>query len=160
MAQMSSDLVNDLTEAFEFYDTDNDGLITLAQFRNIMQNFGYHAMAPREANDELKSLDGKFFDQNNPRNCVNLAFVKEVIAYRQYNIKGTKECGRDEEARDCFRLFDKYEKNMINAQNIKTQLNQHLDFPVGDPEIQEFMEFVGHENGWVYYKDFVKFYQS
>ena len=47
---------------------------------------------------------------------------------------------------------------MINSQNIKTILNTHLDFPVGDSEITEFMEFVGHENGWVSYKDFVKFY--
>ena len=74
-----------------------------------MQNFGYHAIGVREYTEELKKLDSNW----NSRTCVDLKFVKEVIAFRQY--KGTKESGRDEEARECFPLFDKHEKNMINA---------------------------------------------
>ena len=153
-SMMSSDLCNDLQDAFDFYDEGSKGYISQAQFRNILQNFGYHAMGVRDANEELKKLDTQVLQ----RNAFDLNFVKEVIAFRQY--KGTKESGRDEEARECFRLFDKYEKNMINFQNIKTQLGAHLEFSVTENEIHEFMEFVGHDNGWITYKDFVKFYQS
>ena len=151
---MSSDLVNDLQDAFEFYDQEGRGMISIPHFRNIMQNFGYHSMGIRDINEELKKLDSNFAS----RNCVDLAFVKEVVAFRQY--RGNKESGRDEEARECFRLFDKHEKNMINYQNIKQTLAPHLKFQVSEQDIQEFMEFVGHDNGWISYKDFVKFYNS
>ena len=87
---------------------------------------------------------------------MDLQFVKEAIAFRQY--KGTKESGKDEEARDCFRLFDKHEKNMINAKQIKDVLAAFLEFPIGDGDVQEFMQAVGEDQGWITYKDFVKFY--
>ena len=111
-------------------------------------------MGVRDANEELKKLDSQVLQ----RNAFDLNFVKEVIAFRQY--KGTKDSGRDEEARECFRLFDKHEKNMINYQNIKQTLAPLLKFQVSEQDIQEFMEFVGHDNGWISYKDFVKFYNS
>ena len=54
---MSSDLLNDLTEAFEFYDNESKGYITQQQFKNILQNFGYHSMGFRDQNEELKQID-------------------------------------------------------------------------------------------------------
>ena len=156
---MSSDLVNDLQDAFEFYDHENKGYISITHFRNIMQNFGYH-MHIRDANEELKKVDSQFLH----RNCVDLQFVKEAIAYRMY--KGSKDStGRDEEARDCFNLFDKHNKDKehkdrINYQQIKQTLAPHLKFQVSESDIQEFMEFVGHDNGLISYKDFTKFYLS
>ena len=153
---MSSDLVNDLQDAFDFYDTENRGYIQIAHFRNIMQNFGYHNIGIRDANDELKKLDPQFHS----RNCVNLQFVKEAIAFRYH--KGTsKETGQAEEARECFRLFDKYEKNVITTQQIESVLHKFLEITVTTGEVKEFMEFVGEkEDGYVTYQDFIKFYNS
>ncbi len=65
---MSSDLVNDLQDAFDFYDNENKGLISITHFRNIMQNFGYHSIHIRDANEELKKVDALFIQ----RNCVDL----------------------------------------------------------------------------------------
>ena len=66
---MSSDLVNDLQDAFDFYDHENKGYISIPHFRNIMQNFGYHSIGIRDANEELKKLDPQFHQS---RNCVDL----------------------------------------------------------------------------------------
>ena len=156
---MSSDLVNDLQDAFDFYDNENKGLISITHFRNIMQNFGYHSIHIRDANEELKKVDAQFIQ----RNCVDLQFVKEAIAFRMY--KGGKDSnGRDEEAKECYGLFDKNNKDKdpkpINYQQIKQTLAPHLKFQVSESDIQEFMEFVGHENGWISFHDFRKFYLS
>ena len=55
---MSSDLVNDIQDAFDFYDSESKGYISKdPHFRNICLNFGYHSINIRDANDELKRLD-------------------------------------------------------------------------------------------------------
>ena len=51
------DLLGDLSDAFAFYDTDEDGLISITHFRNILHNFGFHKMTKKEIDDELKRHD-------------------------------------------------------------------------------------------------------
>ena len=137
VGQMSSDLVNDLQDAFDFYDEKHTGFISIQHFRNIMQNFGYHSIGIRDANDELRKLDQQF----STRNCVDIAFVKEVIAFRQYKGSG-KEPGKDEEARECFRLFDKRDRNYITAVEIRHVLDSHIEFPITEQDVSEFIEEV------------------
>lgn len=43
--------------------------------------------------------------------------------------------GREEEARDCFRLFDKRDKSYITSNDLKQVLPNYLEFPVTDQEI-------------------------
>ena len=88
---------NDVQDAFNFYDREEIGLISVSQFRNILHNFGFFRLTKREIDDELRRADIDF----TKRNCVELPFVKHVVAFR-WN-KG----GRDEEAKECFNLFDK-----------------------------------------------------
>ena len=156
VSMMSSDLVNDLQDAFDFYDSENKGFISVTLFRNLMLNFGYHSMGIREYNEEVRKLDPQFPQ----RNVVDLQFAKEVVAFRYH--KGTsKETGQQEEARECFRLFDKHEKNVITTQQIESVLHKFLEITVTTGEVREFMEFVGEkEDGYITYQDFIKFYNS
>ena len=97
-------MMNDLQECFDHYDKDpKNGIISDALFRNILQNFGFHKMTPRDIEDELKRSDPEFYK----RNAVDFAFVKHVVAFHWF--RGIKEPGKDAEALECFRLFDKRE---------------------------------------------------
>jgi Ca2+-binding EF-hand superfamily protein len=51
---MPGDMLNDLTEAFAFYDKDDSGFISIAHFRNILHNFGFHRLSKRECDDEMR----------------------------------------------------------------------------------------------------------
>ena len=116
------DILNDLQEGFRFYDKDDTGDISIAHFRNILHNFGFHRHTKRDTDEELKRTDPDF----NKRNCVPFNFVKHVVAHRW------ARQGKTEEAKECFRLFDKRDRNVINAQDIKSVLTQYLDFPIHD----------------------------
>lgn len=122
---LPSEILADLQDAFKFYDKEDSGLISITHFRNILHNFGFHKMTKKEIDDELKKND---IDPNK-RTSVDFDAVRLSIAYR-WN-KG----GKEEEARECFRLFDKREKNYITANDLKSVLPHYLEFPVTDAEI-------------------------
>ena len=60
-------------------------------------------MSKKEIDDELKRADAEFLK----RQCVDFDFVKYVIGYR-WN-KG----GKEDESKECFKLFDKRDRNYI-----------------------------------------------
>ena len=148
---LPGDMLNDLQEAFAFYDKEETGYISIPHFRNILHNFGFYRLSKREIDDEMRRQDIDFLR----RNCVDLPFCRHMIAYRW--IKG----GNMEEARECFRLFDKRDRDVITAKDIKDVLSQHLDFPVTDHDVEEFIlecdpTGSGHVNG----RSFIKLYNS
>lgn len=55
--------------------------------------------------------------------------MRLAVAYR-WN-KG----GKEDEARECFKLFDKREKNYITANDLKSVLSHYLEFPISETEI-------------------------
>lgn len=117
---LPGDLLADLQDAFTFYDKEESGYISMAHFRNILHNFGFHRMTKKEIDDELRRADSQFLQKQS----VDFDTVKLVIGYR-WN-KG----GKDEESREAFRLFDKREKNYITPNEIKHVLGNYLEFPV------------------------------
>ena len=130
---LPGDIMNDLEECFTYYDKKDEGVISDALFRNILQNFGFHKMTPRDIEDELKRSDPEF----HKRNAVDFTFVKHVVAYHWF--KGLKEAGRDAEALECFKLFDKRDAGVINAQHIKPVLGQYLPFPPTEQDVTDFI---------------------
>lgn len=115
---LSSEIISDLQDAFKYYDKDDTGVISTTHFRNILHNFGFHKMSKKEIDDELKRND---IDPNK-RQSFDFDAVRLAVAYR-WN-KG----GKDEEARECFRLFDKKEKNYIDSKDLKNVLPNYLEF--------------------------------
>ncbi len=60
---LPGDLLGDLQDAFNFYDKEESGYISMPHFRNILHNFGFHKMAKKEIDDELKKADSQFLQR-------------------------------------------------------------------------------------------------
>ena len=101
----------------------------MSHFRNILHNFGFHKMAKRDIDEDLKRADAQILSKQ----TVDFDIVKFVVGYR-WN-KG----GKDLEAQECFQLFDKRDRKAINANEIKAVLSSYLEFPVSEQDIQDFM---------------------
>ena len=144
------DMLHDLEDAFKFYDTENDGIIRMSHFRNILQNFGFHGMQKKDIDEEMKRTDSQF----HTRTFVTLDFVKAVVAYRQIH-----KHGADEEAAECWALFDKRNKLQITAAELKQVLSSYLDFPVSEQDIHDFINMTGGaEDGLVKHTKFCELY--
>ena len=85
-----------------------------------------------------------------------LAETKFFVGYR-WN-KG----GKQEEAREAFKLFDKKDRDVINAGDLKAMLANYLEFPVSQSDIDEFMAMCngGEVSDNVRMDDFRNFYLS
>ena len=141
----------DLTEAFNFYDKESTSLISIAHFRNILYNFGFHRLSKREIDVELSKCDPEF----TKRNCVDLAFCKYVVAYRWITRNG-----REEEAKECWRVFDKKDRSVVSFKDIKEIIGEYIP-NLSDEDLKDFMREIDPQNqGNISAKDFTKFYLS
>ena len=124
--QIPPELLTDLQDAFSFYDKDDTGYISFAHFRNILQNFGFHKMSKKEIDDELKRGS-----QIDPIKTTQLDFnqVKSAITYRY--TKG----GSTDEAKECFKIFDKRERGQLTINDLRSVLPHYLSFPLGEQEL-------------------------
>ena len=78
-AQMPGDMLNDLTDAFDFYEKGMGlNVIAIDHFINILKNFGFHKMDKKSTDAELMKANPDF-----PK-CtgVDFNFVKYVVASR------------------------------------------------------------------------------
>lgn len=108
-------------------------------------------MTKKEIDDELKKNE---IDPNK-RTQIELEWVQLAVGYR-YN-RG----GKDEEARECFKLFDKKEKNYITINDLKGVLPNFLEFPVPEVEIQELLsECDPNGTGSITFGDFKQLYNA
>ena len=57
---LPGDVLADLSDAFNFYDKQGDGYISMTHFRNILHNFGFHRLSKKEIDEELKRADSDF----------------------------------------------------------------------------------------------------
>jgi len=148
---LPNDIIADLQEAFNFYDKDEAGTISIPHFRNILYNFGFHRLSKREQDADLQKCDSEFLK----RNCVDFTFVKIVVAHR-WITRG----GREEEAKECFRVFDKKDRSSVSFNDVKLMLAEYIP-GVTDDEIRDFMKEIDpNNNGHIQAKDFYKFYNS
>ena len=75
------------------------------------------------------------------RQGVDLTACKVFVGYRH-------KYHKYEEARECFRLFDKRDKGMVTTGDLKASLPNYLDFPVTQQDIEDFVnECGGQEDG-------------
>ena len=133
MYPLPGTMLNDLEDAFHFYDKTDDGVISMTHFRNILHNFGFHKLSKKEIDEELKRADSDFLK----RTAIDLESIKYVVGYRW------NKTGQHDEAKECFGLFDKRGKNLINASDVKTVLSNFLEFPVSEQDINDFINECG-----------------
>ena len=150
IGNLPPEMAADLQECFNHYLEEGEFTIPDHLFRNILQNFGFHKMGPRDIEDELKKSDAEILK----RNCVDFQFVRHVVTYR-WNRGIRSEPGKDEEAKECFRLFDKRDRQFITHQEIKPVLAQFLPFPPTDSDVMDFIaECDKTGSGHVTFQDF------
>ena len=148
---LPGDILADLVDAFNFYDKEQNGYISMTHFRNILHNFGYHRLSKKEIDEELKQkADPDFLKKQ----AVDLDVVKYCVG-----MKWTKG-GQHDEARECFKLFDKRERGYITAGDLKQVLSNYLEFPVSEADIQDFINECGNPDGSgnIQLKEFSKLY--
>ena len=135
---LPGDVSSDLTDAFNFYDKEESGHISMLHFKNILKNFGFHAKTLQAEQEELRKNDPDILR----RTGVDKDAVNVFIGYRW--AKG----GKTEEAKECFQLFDKKDRGSINANDIKPILSNFLDFTVTPQDVEDFIQMCGcDENG-------------
>ena len=138
-----------MQDAFNFYDKDSTGHISLNHFRNILHNFGFNKMSKKEIDDDLRKND---IDPTK-RTQVDFDSVRSTVASRWH------KSAKDDEARECFKLFDKRDKGYITMNDLKSVLPNYLEFPVTDNELQELIsECDPNSTGNIREKEFMKLY--
>ena len=144
------DISEDLRDAY--LDKDSGGYIGTVHFKNILHNFGFHAMSKKEIDEEL--IKKHSIDLNKKKNFT-FDEVKAVITYRMMFKKGNEE-----EAKEWFKLIDLRDRSYVVAQDLKTALSANLDVAVTDEDVQEFMDLAGADNGQLHLSSFMKQYIS
>ena len=126
----------------------------MTHFRNILHNFGFHKMSKKEIDEEVKKADPEFLKKQ----AVEFDFVKHVVGYRW-----VAKQGKEEEAKECFKLFDKRDKDSINAGDLKQVLSNYLEFGVSENDIKDFISECGGNtdgSGNISFKNFKNLYIS
>ena len=84
--------------------------------------------------------------------------MKYVITYH-WNKSLRSESGKDEEAKECFRLFDKRDRQVITAQDIKPVLATYLPFPHTDQDVLDLISECDKDgSGHITFADFKALY--
>ena len=149
---LAGDVMDDLIDAFNYYDKDNSGMINGMQFKNILHNFGFHKLSKKEMDEELRRHDIDL----NKRNEFDFDLTKTVVGFRM-----ARGGGKDDEAKDCFKLFDRKDKGSITGNDIRSILGDYLEFPITEAEINELVSLADPQGtGQIGVKDFAKLYNS
>ena len=79
-----------------------------------------------------------------------------MIAYR-WLTKG----GKEDEAKECFKVFDKRERNVVSTAEIKKEVIEQLGQFATDEDVRDFLKEIDPQNtGQVTSKEFVKLFLS
>ena len=102
--------------------------------------------------DELKRHDIEFEKDKS----YDMDTLRNVVGWRL--MKGG---GREEEAKEAYKLFDKREKGNIGTHDVRSVVNQYINFSVSDAEIKEFIDLADsskNNRSQISQNDFISFY--
>ena len=87
---------------------------------------------------------------------VDFNFVKYVVASRW-----NRGNGKQEEAIECFKLFNKRNHETITASDIKSTMMEFLEFNLTDQDMNDFMSVIDKDNtGMIDFKRFQALYNN
>jgi calmodulin len=140
---LTEEKIAELREAFEIFDKDKDGFITIKELGEIMKNLG-QAPSESELQDMINEVD---IDGNG-----NIDF-KEFLGLMARKIRDTDT---EEELMEAFKVFDKDGNNFITNAELK-----HVMFALGekvtDEEVDEMIREADTNNdGCINYDEFVR----
>jgi calmodulin len=139
MNEFTDEKLKEMKEAFELYDTDNDGYLNLQQCDNAYKCLGYN----------LKEFElNEILDNKNKK----INFNDFMLFINNRN----KDEELENELLECFKNFDKDCDGKINSKEMKYLLLS-LGEKLKDEEVEELISIVDTTGeGAITYKDFVK----
>eukprot|EP00831_Metopus_contortus_P064768 TRINITY_DN5793_c0_g1_i1.p1 TRINITY_DN5793_c0_g1~~TRINITY_DN5793_c0_g1_i1.p1 ORF type:complete len:183 (-),score=41.64 TRINITY_DN5793_c0_g1_i1:172-720(-) len=130
---LPGDVLTDLKNVISLFKKKGD-TIARSEFRIIMHNFGHYSIRQKEFEEELRKFN---FDPKQPY------FTESEIISVITNLWNLR--GREEEARDCFKVFDKQDKRQINVHDIKRVLEEN-EIPFTPEDITDLLQEVDPDN--------------
>ena len=141
--QLTEDKISEFKEAFEIFDKDKDGFITIKELGEIMKNLG---QSPTEA--ELQDMINEVDIDGNG----NIDF-KEFLGLMARKMRDTDS---EEELIEAFKVFDRDGNGLISAQELK-HVMVSLGEKITDEEVDEMIKEADTDgDGFINYEEFVK----
>mmetsp|Transcript_8435 Transcript_8435/g.17408 ORF Transcript_8435/g.17408 Transcript_8435/m.17408 type:complete len:151 (+) Transcript_8435:119-571(+) len=139
---LSEDEVADLKEAFNMFDIDGDGTITLVELKKVMKSLGQNP-TDKELRQMIESVDDN---------------GDHEIDFQEFLILMSSKKGNnddpDKELRDAFRVFDEDGNGTISRSELK-KLMKNLGQALSDAELDAMMDEVDTDgNGEIDFEEF------
>ncbi len=141
--QLTEDKIAEFREAFEIFDKNKDGYITIKELGEIMKNLG---QSPTEAEltDMINEVD---IDGNG-----NIDF-KEFLGLMARKMR---DSDTEEELIEAFKVFDRDGNGLISASELK-HVMVSLGEKITDEEVDEMIKEADIDgDGYINYEEFVR----
>lgn len=141
--QLTEDKIAEFREAFEIFDKDKDGYITIKELGEIMKNLG-QTPTDQELNDMILEVD---LDGNG-----NIDF-KEFLGLMARKMR---DSDTEEELIEAFKIFDRDGNGFISAGELKHVMTS-LGEKITDEEVDEMIKEADIDgDGSINYEEFVR----
>jgi calmodulin len=140
---LTEDKIAEFKEAFEIFDKDRDGFITIKELGEIMKNLG-QTPTDAELQDMINEVD---VDGNG-----NIDF-KEFLGLMARKMRDTDT---EEELIEAFKVFDRDSNGLISGQELKHVMTS-LGEKITDEEVDEMIREADIDgDGYINYEEFVR----
>jgi calmodulin len=140
---LTEDKIAEFKEAFEIFDKDRDGFITIKELGEIMKNLG-QTPTDAELQDMINEVD---IDGNG-----NIDF-KEFLGLMARKMRDTDT---EEELIEAFKVFDRDSNGLISSQELKHVMTS-LGEKITDEEVEEMIREADIDgDGYINYEEFVR----
>eukprot|EP00413_Alexandrium_margalefii_P043912 CAMPEP_0204590260 /NCGR_PEP_ID=MMETSP0661-20131031/49688_1 /ASSEMBLY_ACC=CAM_ASM_000606 /TAXON_ID=109239 /ORGANISM="Alexandrium margalefi, Strain AMGDE01CS-322" /LENGTH=153 /DNA_ID=CAMNT_0051600275 /DNA_START=45 /DNA_END=506 /DNA_ORIENTATION=- len=144
---LTEEQVEDFKEAFELFDKDRDGIITLEELGVVMQSLGR-----KLTTEELKAMIAEVDDEGFGR--VQFPQFLKLVATK------LQEVDSQEEMREAFTVFDRDKSGSVTANELKHVMNS-LGEQVSTEEVEAMIrEADADGDGKLSFEDFLQFIQQ
>lgn len=125
LADLSPELLQEIKEAFEMFDTENQGFMETTQLKFAMRGLGFE---PKK--EEIKKLTAEVDKEKTGK--IDFDTFASLMA-RKLDEKGTRE-----EILKAFQLFDEDNTGKISFENLK-KVSEELGEAIADEELREMI---------------------
>ncbi|KAI9295190.1 calcium ion binding, calmodulin [Neoconidiobolus thromboides FSU 785] len=133
--------IEDIREAFGYYDRDRDGFISVQDLGTVMRSLGQ-----TPSDNDVQNLISQLNQSN------GLINFEQLVAIMEENKKNTST---EEQIMDAFKVFDKEGKGLIPTQELKHVLTS-LGEKLSDQEAEDMISEADRDNsGFIDYSAFV-----
>ena len=134
-------------EAFNLFDTDNDGVVTKNEVEEIFNNLGYRP-SKKELQQMMNTTDA------GEEGAISFEKFAQIISKR------TQKKDPEEELKNCFKFIDKDGDGFVTQKELYETLKR-LGFVFTEKQVMDMMQFADQDgNGLLNFEEFVKVNKS